>query len=214
MLFRSGTIVSSLSKSDMVASSESGQVCVGGVSGLNATSITNSGFIGTIDAESTATENKDVFVTKVERFSTVYAGGVVGINQYSEIKNCWADVNYKANGEAIVPAEEDEPLKIYAGIVGHVGIYLYDDINTEYQSSSICFNYLSKNYYVEKTEISSPAYGLIAFGNFYYNARFELQFEYVSGVLHAVDSSVLMENNTIFIKCSILQDIPLEVIYE
>ena len=209
-----GTIESSLSKSNLTVFSENGQVCVGGVSGLNATSITSSGFIGTIDADSSATENKEVFVTKVERFSNVYAGGVVGINQYSEIKNCWADVNYKANGETIVPVEEDEPLKLYAGIVGHVGIYLYDDLNTEYQSSSICFNYLSKNYYVEKTEIANPAYGLMAFGNFYYNALFELQFEYVSGVLGAIDSSVLLENNTIFIKCDNLQDIPLEVIYE
>jgi hypothetical protein len=41
--------------------------------------------------------------------------------------------------------------------------------------------------------------------------RFELQFEYVSGVLNAIDSNVLDENNTIFIKASSLQNIPLEV---
>ena len=207
----SGTIVSSLSKSNITAFSQNGQICVGGVSGLNATSITSSGFIGTIDAESTATENKDVFVSEVEKFSTVYAGGVVGINQYSEIKNCYADVSYKANGEAIAPSEEGQPLKLYAGIVGHVGIYLYDDIDTERQSASICFNSLNNNYYVEKTEIANPAYGLLASGNFYYNARFELQFEYVSGELNAIDSNVLMANNTIFIKCTSLKDTPLEV---
>ena len=207
----SGTIVSSLSKSNITAFSENGQVCVGGVSGLNATSITESGFIGTIDAESTATENKEVFVTNVEKFSTVYAGGVVGINQYSEIKNCYADVNFLANGSAIVPNLSGDIMKLYAGVVGHVGIYLYDDLNSEYQRASTCFNSISKNYYVEKTEILNPAYGLIAFGNFYYNASFELQFEYVSGELRAIDSNVLMANNTIFIKCQTFDDIPLEV---
>lgn len=207
----SGTIVSSLSKSNITAFSEDGQVCVGGVSGLNATSITASGFVGTIDAESTATKNKEVFVSKVEKFSTVYAGGVVGINQYSEIKNCYADVNFLANGAQVVPNLSGDIMKLYAGVVGHVGIYLYDDLNSEYQSTSICFNSISRNYYVEKPEILNPAYGLMAFGNFYYNARFELQFEYVSGVLNAIDSNILDENNTIFIKSSSLQNIPLEV---
>ena len=64
-----GKIMSSLSKSNLTAYSEKGQVCIGGIVGLNATSVTNSGFIGIIDADADATENKEVFVSKIEKFS-------------------------------------------------------------------------------------------------------------------------------------------------
>lgn len=207
-----GKVNATLSKSNITAFSEKGYICVGGVVGLNATSVTNSGFIGLIDAESTATESKDVFVSNIDKVSTVFAGGVVGLNQYSEIKNCYADVDYLADGSAIVPNEEDKPQKFYTGIVGNVSIYLYTDGSNS--SSSTCFNYIDNNFYIEKDEIQEHAYGVVALGEFYYSTLGRLQFEYVSGIINPIDETILGENSTIFGKCASLQEVPLEVIYE
>ncbi len=205
-----GLVDSSLSKSDIDAKSETGSVCVGGVVGLNATTVTNSGFIGNIDADSTATSDGDVFMNSLDKEVVVYAGGVVGVSQYSEIKNCYADVNYKANGSVIVPAEETAPQKLYAGIVSSVGIYAYAEVlyggmsfKTEGMSK------MDKNYYVEKTEIEHFAYGVYATTSSGY---------YVSGQLVAIDSVILEayfgQNITAFNKVASLADIPLEVAYE
>ena len=81
-------------------------ICVGGVVGLNTTSLSNSGFIGIIDAETNASDDKNMFFGGLDKVVTVYAGGVVGVSQYSEIKNCYADVNYLADGKVIQKSEE------------------------------------------------------------------------------------------------------------
>ena len=210
-----GTISSTLSKSNINAVSEKGHVCVGGLVGLNATSVVDSGFVGTIDADSKATESKDVFVSKVERVTTVFAGGVVGISQYSEIKNCYADVSYLADGNIIVEPEEDDSQKLYAGIVGSIGIYAYVEtvvVNPFYpdrQYLTDAFTKVNKNYYVAKTEISESAYGVFGTTN---------NWTYVGGVIVALTDEVLAayfdEGQTMFAKCLTFDDIPLEVLDE
>ena len=196
----------------MLDFSEKGQMCVGGVVGLNASSVTNSGFIGTIDAESTATENKDIFTSKVEKFATIFAGGVVGINQYSEIKNCYADVDYLADGSTIAPEEEDKPLKLYAGIVGSVNIFVYSDGFNN--SSSTCFEHIENNYYVQKNEIQKVSYGLAALGQFYYDLNGKLQFEYISGLIKEIDNTVVSGIDSMMCVVETIDDVPLEVAHE
>jgi len=205
-----GKVVSSLSKNDIDAKSETGSVCVGGLVGLNATIVTNSGFVGNIDADSTATNDGDVFASSLDKEVVVYAGGLVGISQYSEIKNCYADVNYKANGEAIVPPEENAPQKLYTGIVGTVGVFWFEDILYIGSKPTGAMTDMDKNYYVEKTEITEFAYGIYATTSSGY---------YVTGQLMAIGDSVITayfgENSTAFNKVTSLPpEILLEGTYE
>ena len=210
-----GTISSSLSKSNLTAFSIKGQVCVGGVVGLNATSVIGSGFIGTIDAESSATINKEVFVSKIEKFATVFAGGVVGISQYSLVQNCYAETSYLANGEAIQTNVDGKPLKLYAGIIANVGVYGYLEteivnmFNPSGRYKTEALSNLVENYYVEKDEIEYDAYGVYAEtknGTIEKCSLTEMTAELVKNYAG--------ENNKAFNKVSKLQDIPLEVIYE
>lgn len=203
---KKGLIKASLSKSDIDAKSETGSICVGGVVGLNATTVTASGFEGVIDADSNAVNDGDVFTSSLDKEVVVYAGGIVGISQYSEIKDCWADVNYKANGGVIVPAGESDPQKLYAGVVGSVGIVLYVEQHPLLPSgpySTNCLDTINNNYYVEKAEIKVASYAIYAA---------TLNWSYQAGQLILLDESFLGEDSTVFIKCSSLQDIPLEVI--
>ncbi|MBR3885027.1 MAG: hypothetical protein IKJ33_00980 [Clostridia bacterium] len=210
-----GTISSSLSKSNLTALSNKGQVCVGGVVGLNATSVVASGFIGTIDAESTATTNKKVFVSKIEKFAIVFAGGVVGISQYSLVKDCYAETSYLANGEAIQTNDDSKPLKLYTGIIASIGVYGYveteliNPFNPSGRYKTEALSNIDGNYYVEKDEIEYDAYGVYA--------------ETIGGTIEKCSltamtaelvSSYAGENNKTFNKVAKLQDIPLEVIYE
>ena len=210
-----GKIISSLSKSNLTVYSEIGQVCVGGVVGLNATSVTNSGFIGIIDADADATENKDVFVSKIEKFATVFAGGVVGINQYSEIHNCYADVDYLAGGSTPVLTEGEDPFKIYAGIVGNVGVYgyieteMFNPFNPTGTYKTETLSNLHNNYYVEKTEILEKAYGVYAATRSGTISECEL-----TAMTDDVLNSYLGENNLALNKVSSFDNIPLEVLYE
>lgn len=206
-----GEIKSSLSKSDIDAKSETGSICVGGVVGLNATTVTGSGFIGTIDADTNATNDGDVFANSLDKEVVIFAGGVVGLSQYSEIKECYADVNYKANGQTIVSPAADEPQKLYAGIIASVGIYAYIDVFEGIPYKTQGMTNLDKNYYVEKPEIKDFAYGIYAMTSMN---------TYVSGQLEVIDDSVITayfgENSTAFNKCTSLLDenIPFEVVYE
>lgn len=203
---KKGLIKASLSKSDIDTKSETGSICVGGVVGLNATTVTASGFEGVIDVDSNAVNDGDVFTSSLDKEVVVYAGGIVGISQYSEIKDCWADVNYKANGGAIVPAGESDPQKLYAGVVGSVGIVLYVEQHPLLPSgpySTNCLDTINNNYYVEKAEIKVASYAIYAA---------TLNWSYQAGQLILLDESFLGEDSTVFIKCSSLQDIPLEVI--
>ena len=210
-----GLIISSLSKSDIDVKSEMGSVCVGGVVGLNASSVNKSGFIGIIDADSNAKNDKDVFVSNLDKELVVIAGGVVGVNQYSELKNSYADASFLANGNTIVPAVEESVQKLYAGIVGNVGIFAYYEtliINPFYpnrQYKTDAMERMDKNYYVEKTEITESSYGV--FGT-------TENWSYVSGLVTAMTDEILTnyfgKTSTVFNKCSSLSETPLEVIYE
>ena len=204
-----GVVDKSLSKSDIDAKSESGCVCVGGVVGLNSTTITNSGFIGKIDADTNAVNDNDVFVSTLDKEIVVISGGVVGVSQYSEIKSCYADVSYTVNNQPIIPAEENAPQKLYNGIVGNVGIYAYIDMLYGGPYKTDGMSKMDKNYYVEKAEIAEFAYGVYATTSTGY---------YISGTLVAINDSVITayfgENSTAFNKCASLAEIPLEVVYE
>ena len=201
-----GSVTSTLSKADIEVFSEMGVVCVGGVVGLNATALSNSGFIGIIDAETKATDDKDMFFGGLDKIVTIYAGGVVGVSQYSEIKNCYADVSYLADGNVVQKSEEGGPQKLYAGVVGNIGVFDYNEVFLPIKPYILnTLTNLDNNYYVQKEEISEGAYGV-------YATTANLSYQKLE--LVKMNKDILGDKQTKFNKSLSLQDIPLGVIYE
>lgn len=201
-----GKVESSLCKADIVVKSETGQVCVGGVAGMNASSVASSGYEGVIDATTNSDTDKQLFMNKVDKVVVLFAGGIVGVNQSGELKNSYANAEFLAGGAAIVANEEGQAQKLYAGIAASVGIYAFlEAFSGSYITGDL--DNITNNYYVEKTDIKSHAYGVYAttLGGYYQ-----------SGTLQEITDSVLIayfktSSNVYMIKCSNFNDIPAEV---
>lgn len=201
-----GVVVTSLARTDLDVYSKSGQVCVGGVVGLNLSEIDGSGFVGTIDADTNADTDTQVFMNKVDKTVVLFAGGIVGSNQSGKIANSYADACFFAGGKTLGEQGEGDPQKLYAGVCANVGIYaFYEYMSGFYVTNAM--SKISKNYYVEKTEIKAHAYGVYAstLGGYYSD-----------GSLQEITDSVLLkyfnaETNEYMIKCSSFDEIPAEV---
>ncbi len=207
-----GDVSLSLAKSNIEVFSENGRVCVGGVVGLNAAIIEASGFIGNIDADSLATTTTNVFASNLDKNVAVFAGGVVGISQYSKIEKCYSETNYYAQGKQIATEQNDECFKVYAGLVGSIGVYAYTEALQIGSFLTNTIGLISKNYYVEKEAIKQMAFGI-------YASTFNGQIQ--SGKVVEVNSDLLESASEYFAnattalnKVPSLGDIPLEVLYE
>ena len=216
-----GIIQKSLSKSDIKVFSEIGQVCVGGVAGINGGSVFNTGFIGTIDANSTANSDKQIFINKIEKPATVFAGGIVGLSQNSLIRYSYADVAFVKHNENGSSSEENgsgetgesetnvETIKFYAGLIGNVGVFKYtigESTNENLNASS--FNYISNNYYVKKSSVNGFAYGIFA--------NFDSGRNYISGQSEMLKDSYTFVGGTIALaqKIGSLEEISEEVLLD
>ena len=151
-----GLVKYSVSKSNTKAFSELGQVCAGGVVGINSSVVLNSGCVGTIDANSNSTQKEAIFMNELDKAIAVVSGGVVAVNQSAVVQSCYADVGFVC-GEASA-----EVLKIYSGVIGSIGMYRYTYettplISLNYPSAYV---YIRYNFYVDKTEIKQCAYGV------------------------------------------------------
>lgn len=187
-----GAVKTSLSKNNITAKSELGQVCVGGIVGVNGSSVYNCGFIGNVDADTNSTEDEQIFSYKVEKPSVVFVGGVVGVNNDALVQKCYCDVDFAQN------AVSDDVNKLYGGIVGSAGI-----INFRYTAG---LSYVYSNYYVAKDNINYCAYGIN--GSFLQNIVTG-NITYESGTLYAISSGVY--NN---VEVESLSNIPSEVILD
>lgn len=213
-----GTITSSLSKNRIFAFSENGQVCTGGLVGVNGAVLLSSGFVGTIDANSNLTQDKQVFVNKLEKPATVFAGGVVGINQNSPVQKCYADVTF------LNTTESTEVIKTYAGVIANVGIVKYkirvnegsetfDELDrTEILSGAL--TYLSNNYYVKNMTLKLAGTGIYAI---YLRQNIENAI-YQTGELREITTELVNgiygDKLKIFIECESFDEIPSEVIID
>lgn len=177
----SGNVSSSLSKNDIKAKSETGQVCVGGVAGYNASNLTYCGFVGDIDADTNATKDEQIFMYKVENAVVMFIGGVVGVNQES-VSYCYAD----ANISDVVEVEGVKKLR--AGVVAMAGI-----VNFDMYFSGLTNIYY--NYYIKKSTIDYCGYGIE--GTFITNGL--LSISYTSGVIYNVHENTLrmIEKNSL-----------------
>ena len=182
--------------SSIYAKSESGQVCAGGLVGINSSVILNSGSVGSIEAESNATENKVVFMNQVDKPLAIVSGGLVGVNQNAVIQNCYSDMDY------INTIESSEVLKIYSGSIGSIGMYRYSFSS----NNLIVFNYPSaymyilNNFYVERSEIRQSAYGVYGL--------LDDQGYYISGSAEIIAEA---GNESLMKKCASFEEIPAEV---
>lgn len=213
-----GTISSSLSKNDIFAFSESGQVCTGGAVGVNGAILLLSGFVGSIDANSNSSEDKQVFVNKLEKPATVFAGGVVGINQASPVQKCYADVNF------LNVSESEDVIKTYAGVIANVGIIKYKVRTNEGDESydnldrqevlSGAFTYLSNNYFVKNVSVKLAGTGIYAI----YLKQNIVNLTYQTGELREITeqmiSDIYNESVKVFIECKDISEIPTEVIID
>ena len=191
-----GIVKYSLASSNIKAFSELGQVCVGGVVGINSSVVLNSGCVGTIDANSNTTQSEPVFMNEVDKAVAVVSGGVVGVNQNAPIQNSYAAVSFVC-GET-----SENVLKIYSGVVGSIGMYRYSYISNpllvfKYHAA---YMYLMNNFYVDKEEIKQCAYGV-------YGSLDDAGY-YKGGVAEIIPES---GNETIMKKCASLDEIPAEV---
>ncbi len=214
-----GAIETSFAKGDITAKSLTGQVVVGGVVGVNGSIVLTSGFVGNIDANSGAVTNKQIFANKVDKPVTVFAGGVVGVNQESVVQKCYASAKF------INQTASEDVYKLYGGVIGYVGIIkfklgdkdysgTYDGLltNVEYMGSAL--SYVVSNFYVADESIKQNAFGV--FGILYQSNR---QLYYGSGKLKDVTDDLLssLYKNSVLIKsCSNFDEIKtkLEIVYE
>ena len=187
--------------STITASADAGQVCAGGLVGINSSVILNSGSTGSIEAVSNATENKVVFMNEVDKPLSIVAGGLVGVNQNALVQNCYSDIDYTNT------AESTDVLKIYSGSIGCVGMHKFriwasvngeDAYSPDYSGDA--FNYIHSNYYVNKDSIKQSAYAIYGTleqksGGLYYK----------SGEAEALSDNNLMK------KCASFEEIPAEV---
>lgn len=214
-----GEVKTSLSKNNIKAFSETGQVCVGGVAGYNSygsygfytyyCSVLNSGFVGNIEANSNQTKAENAFYNfTLDKPMTVLAGGVVGINISTFVQNCYSDVKF-LNIES-----SDEIYKNYAGVIGCVGVfeYEYSGIDgTNHNSSAL--NRVVNNYYVGNkisTNKIASAYEI--------NATYIqdiLSSTYTGGKVVALTDSIIYSyytsNSVLMVEKNSLDEIPAEV---
>lgn len=212
------SIENSYSKNDFKLFSNLGQVAVGGVVGVNSSIVLSSGFSGNIDANSTGTENKQIFTNKIEKAVVVFAGGVVGVSQDSVVQKCYATVKF------INKVASTETLKLYGGVIGSVGIVkfklgtrdyagTYDDVSgKEYMGSAL--NYIVSNYYVTNESIDENAFGIFAVT--YQSGN---QLYYAVGEMNKISNDFLetiFQKNNLINACSSLDEIKtkLELVYE
>lgn len=202
-----GKVESSLCKADIVVKSETGQVCVGGVAGMNASSIVNSGFEGDIDADTNiATKKNDIYQYKFDSLVAVLAGGVVGINFDSEIKNSYAAVTFSKIENL------DDAEKVYSGFAGIVGIHKYIIKVTSFfyteDYKGYAFDSISGNYYVAASAEEYKIYGCYETLESKNSALY-----YYSGKLEKIDDSLISSFNATekIIKLTSINDIPAEV---
>lgn len=141
-----GVVQTSLSKNKITAKSETGQICTGGVVGVNGSSVNNCGFIGTIDADTNSTAEEQIFAYKVEKPCVVFAGGIVGVNNDALVQNCYSETEFAHTSNS------EDVNKLYAGIIGSAGI-----VNFLYTAG---ISYVRSNYYVKKENIVYCAFGI------------------------------------------------------
>ena len=184
-----GEIVSSVSKCDIVANSETGNVVAGGVAALNSAKIETSGFVGEIDADTNATDN-DIFGGQLNAKVVLMAGGLVGYNGNAWLQNCWTQCEFTQYTVG------DTNLKLYGGITGNLGITRsIESLLFGQQPSGLL--YVVNNYCVADTSVEHAAYGVDNTSSMV--AQLMVVEFNVSGKLISVEN---------------IADIPLEVQYE
>lgn len=211
-----GEVKTSLSKGDIKAKSETGQVCVGGVAGYNSygyygiypyyCSVLNSGFVGNIEANSEQTKPENAFYNDtLDKPLTVIAGGVVGINNSAYIQNCYSNVEF-LNVES-----SDEIYKNYAGVIGCVGIFEYKfsgSDSTGYNSSAL--NRVVNNYYVGNKISSNKIASSYEINAIY--VRNGLTSSYSSGSVVALNNSIIYNcfesSDVLMVEKNSLDEIP------
>lgn len=190
----SGVVQNSLSKNKIIANSETGQVCVGGVAGVNSSIILSCGFVGNIEADTNSTEDEQIFTYQVEKALVLFAGGVVGLNRDSMVRNCYAEVNYS------VITEPEGVRKLQAGVIGMVGIIQIS--NPPYYNAT-GLSYVSSNYYVKSSQINYGGFGIQAMVS-------------VNGSSIAYDSGVIynIQSTSNMLEVGSLNDIPAGVVID
>lgn len=205
-----GKVNTSLCRSDINVKSESGQVCVGGVVGMNASTISASGFEGDIVADTNISAKKnDIYQYKFDSVVAVLAGGVVGINLDSEIKNSYAVATFSGADSL------DDSTKVYSGFAGVIGIHKYkvkvtsifgEGYTDDYKGYA--FDSLSGNYYVAPNDEPYEIYGCYETlesrngGLYYYSGQLVLVEEMLLSEFRATEKIV---------KLTSVNDIPTEV---
>lgn len=202
----SGTIQTSLSKNNIIAKSEKGQACAGGVVGVNSAIVSNCGFVGSIDADSNSTEDEQIFTYKVEKPTLVFAGGVVGVNNSAKIQLCYADVNFVTTDDG---EGEETSKKLYAGIAASLGVFAYNDQVYLVSRFTEALDKIDTNYYVSNASVSDYAFGVFAT---------TVALQYLSGTLMEITDEILQDrfgsNQTAMKIVLTFSDIPTEVILD
>lgn len=216
-----GEVKTSLSKNNIKAISETGQVCVGGVAGYNSygsygfytyyCSVLNSGFVGNIEANSKQTKAENAFYNfTLDKPMTVLAGGVVGINVSTFVQNCYSDVKF-LNVES-----SDEIYKNYAGVIGCVGVfeYKYSGIDgTNYNGAAL--NRVVNNYYVGNKISSNKIASSYEISGVYAYDDEDKGFKFSSGSVVTLTDSIIYSHYTsgsvFMVEKSSLDEIPAEV---
>lgn len=214
-----GEVKTSLSKNNIKAKSDTGQVCVGGVAGYNSygyygiypyyCSVLNSGFVGNIEANSEQSKAENAFYNdSLDKPMTVIAGGVVGVNNSAYVQNCYSDVEF------LNVTNSDDVYKNYAGVVGCVGVFEYKYSGGEsisYNSSAL--NRVVNNYYVGNKISSNKIASSYEISAIY--VRNGLSPSYSSGSVVALTDSIIYgcfdSSSVLLVEKSSLDEIPAEV---